>query len=77
MPELPEVETIVRDLAPLLAGRRIVACEVVAGLVVKGTAGGVELCGRLLRLVQTGSVQTYAFLFAVGLALLLAVMGGW
>ncbi len=71
--------------ARLIAGTQELAARivdvadrwVVAGLVVKGTAGGVELCGRLLRLVQTGSVQTYAFLFAVGLALLLAVMGGW
>ena len=25
MPELPEVETVVRDLRPLLVGRRVVA----------------------------------------------------
>lgn len=35
MPELPEVETIVRDLAPLLAGRTILSVEIVAGLVVR------------------------------------------
>lgn len=35
MPELPEVETIVRDLAPQLAGRRVVSVEIVAPLVVR------------------------------------------
>jgi len=35
VPELPEVETIARDLAPRLAGRTITAVSVVAGLVVK------------------------------------------
>ncbi len=35
MPELPEVETIVRGLAPLAAGRTIVSIEIVAPLVVR------------------------------------------
>ncbi|MBL8229264.1 MAG: DNA-formamidopyrimidine glycosylase [Bryobacterales bacterium] len=35
MPELPEVETIVNDLAPLLAGRTIERVEVIAPLVCK------------------------------------------
>lgn len=40
MPELPEVETIVRDLAPRLTGRVVTSVDVVAGLVVKtGLAG--------------------------------------
>ncbi len=33
--------------------------------------GGTDLSGRALRLVQTGNLQTYAFLFAFGVALLL------
>lgn len=33
--------------------------------------GGTDLTGRALRLLQTGNVQTYAFLFAAGLALIL------
>jgi NADH-quinone oxidoreductase subunit L len=33
--------------------------------------GGTDLTGRALRLVQTGSLQTYAFLFVLGVALLL------
>ena len=33
--------------------------------------GGTDLGGRALRLVQTGNLQTYAFLFVLGVALLL------
>ena len=33
--------------------------------------GGTDLSGRALRLVQTGNLQTYAFLFVLGVALLL------
>lgn len=33
--------------------------------------GGTELTGRLLRLVQTGNLQSYAFLFVFGVAVLL------
>jgi len=43
----------------------------IAGLAVRGTHGSIELTGRLLRLVQTGNLQTYAFLFAIGVALVL------
>ncbi len=43
----------------------------VAGLLVRGTSGGVELLGRTLRLVQTGSLQTYAFLVVAGMAAVL------
>ena len=45
---------------------------IVAGVgVVRGTHGTTELAGRALRLVQTGNLQTYAFLFALGVALVL------
>ncbi len=44
---------------------------IIAGLLVKGSHGGTELFGRALRLLQTGNLQTYAFLFAAGAALLL------
>lgn len=50
MPELPEVETIVRDLAPLLAGRRIEAVEAIAKLVVKSPLDG--LSGNEIRSVR-------------------------
>ena len=45
---------------------------IIAGLLVRGTHGTTELFGRALRLVQTGSLQTYAFLFAAGVVLVLA-----
>ena len=44
---------------------------IVGGLLVKGVQGTTELFGRGLRLAQTGNLQTYAFLFVVGLAVLL------
>jgi NADH-quinone oxidoreductase subunit L len=44
---------------------------IIAGLAVRGTHGTTELLGRALRLLQTGNLQTYAFLFALGAALLL------
>jgi NADH-quinone oxidoreductase subunit L len=50
---------------------------IIAGLAVRGLSIGTELTGRLLRLAQTGNVQTYAFLFTLGLALLLYFMIGW
>ncbi len=43
----------------------------IAGLGVRGTHGTVELIGRALRQFQTGNLQTYAFLFALGVAFLL------
>ncbi len=42
---------------------------IIAGLAVWGTHGTTELLGRALRLLQTGNLQTYAFLFALGLRL--------
>jgi len=44
---------------------------IIAGLAVRGTHGTTELVGRALRLLQTGNLQTYAFLFALGVALVL------
>ena len=43
----------------------------IAGLAVRGTHGTTELVGRALRQFQTGNLQTYAFLFALGVAFLL------
>jgi NADH-quinone oxidoreductase subunit L len=43
---------------------------VIAGLLVRGTHGTAELAGRVLRLAQTGNLQTYAFWFAAGMAAL-------
>ncbi len=44
---------------------------IVAGLLVRGTHGTTELFGRALRLAQTGNLQTYAFLFVLGVAVVL------
>ena len=41
---------------------------IIAGFAVRGTHGTTELAGRALRLLQTGNLQTYAFLFALGVA---------
>lgn len=46
---------------------------IVGGLLVRGVQGTTEIFGRGLRLVQTGNLQTYAFLFVVGLAVLLFI----
>jgi NADH-quinone oxidoreductase subunit L len=48
----------------------------VGGVGVRGTASITHLVGQALRLVQTGSLQTYAFLFALGVALLLFFVMG-
>jgi NADH-quinone oxidoreductase subunit L len=44
---------------------------IIAGLCVKGAQGTVGLLGGGLRLLQTGNLRTYAWLFTAGLALLL------
>ncbi len=44
---------------------------IIGGLGVRGLQGTTELVGRALRMVQTGSLQTYAFLFALGVAFVL------
>ena len=38
--------------------------------------GGTDLSGRSLRLLQTGNLQTYAFLFTLGVAVVLYLMLG-
>ncbi|MBI2947430.1 MAG: NADH-quinone oxidoreductase subunit L [Verrucomicrobia bacterium] len=49
---------------------------IVAGLMVRGAHGATELFGRALRLVQTGNLQTYAFLFVLSAAVVLYFMIG-
>jgi NADH-quinone oxidoreductase subunit L len=44
---------------------------IIAGVAVRGTHGTTEFLGRALRLLQTGNLQTYAFLFALGVAVVL------
>lgn len=47
---------------------------IIAGVGVQGVHGTTELLGRALRQLQTGNLQTYALLFALGVALLLIFM---
>jgi NADH-quinone oxidoreductase subunit L len=47
---------------------------IIAGVGVRGVHGTTELLGRLLRQLQTGNLQTYAFLFVLGAALVLFYM---
>jgi NADH-quinone oxidoreductase subunit L len=44
---------------------------IIAGLGIRGLHGTTEILGRALRLVQTGNLQTYAFLFVAGVVLVL------
>jgi NADH-quinone oxidoreductase subunit L len=43
----------------------------VEGFCIGAIRGGTDLTGRALRLVQTGNLQTYAFLFVLGVAVVL------
>jgi NADH-quinone oxidoreductase subunit L len=52
------------------------ACDQMIMLAVRGAHGTTELSGRVLRLMQTGSLQTYAFLLVAGVALVLYLVLG-
>jgi NADH-quinone oxidoreductase subunit L len=43
----------------------------VEGFCIGLVRGGTDFSGRALRLMQTGNLQTYAFLFVLGVAALL------
>jgi NADH-quinone oxidoreductase subunit L len=47
---------------------------IIGGFMVRGAQGTTEFIGRALRLVQTGSLQTYAFLLVAGVALVLYII---
>ncbi len=49
---------------------------IIAWLVVRGTHGTTELTGMALRLLQTGNLQTYAFVLVAGVVVLLYVVLG-
>jgi len=49
---------------------------IISGLGVRGVHGSTEFAGRALRLLQTGNVQTYAFLLAAGTVILLWIKLG-
>ena len=46
------------------------------GLVLGTIRGGTSLSGRSLRLLQTGNLQTYAFLLVLGVAVVLYIVLG-
>jgi NADH-quinone oxidoreductase subunit L len=50
------------------------SCDTGLKLLVRAVQGTTELTGRGLRLVQTGNLQTYAFWFAAGIAVVLYLM---
>ncbi len=49
---------------------------IVEGFCIGLVRGGTDLTGRALRLVQTGNLQTYAFLFVLGVAVVLWLVLG-
>lgn len=63
MPELPEVETMVRDLAPLLAGRqfsvRVVRPDVLDGVSARSLATGLT-GARVAGLARRARTQSYS-----------------
>jgi NADH-quinone oxidoreductase subunit L len=44
---------------------------ILEGAIIGAIRGGTDLTGRALRLAQTGNLQTYVFLFALGVSLVL------
>jgi len=44
---------------------------IIDGLVIGGARWGTDFTGRMLRQVQSGNLQVYAFLFALGVAFVL------
>jgi NADH-quinone oxidoreductase subunit L len=65
-------DTLIKYTQDLLA-RAVDAIDrwIVGGFIVRGAAGTTDLFGRALRLVQTGNLQNYAFLLAIGVAIVL------
>ena len=46
----------------------------IEGFAVRGISGTTDVLGRALRLLQTGNLQTYTFLFAAGVAIVLLMV---
>jgi NADH-quinone oxidoreductase subunit L len=49
---------------------------ILEGMIIGAIRGGTDLSGRALRLAQTGNLQTYAFLFVLGVVLVLYLVLG-
>lgn len=63
--------TVIRFHDGLAAVANFIDRWIVEGFCINLVRGGTDLTGRALRLVQTGNLQTYAFLFVLGVALVL------
>lgn len=63
--------TFIRAHDLLAAIAQMIDRLIIAGAGVRGVHGTTELLGRALRLLQNGNLQNYAFLFALGVALVL------
>ena len=65
-------DELIKNTQDLLA-RFIDAVDrwVLSGFIVRGVHGTTEFFGRALRLLQTGNLQNYAFLLALGVAIIL------
>lgn len=63
--------TVIRAHDFIAAVMDVVDRWIVEGLCIGTIRGGTDLSGRMLRLLQTGNLQTYAFLFVFGVAVVL------
>lgn len=63
--------TVIRLHDGIAAVANFIDRWIVEGFCINLIRGGTDLTGRALRLVQTGNIQTYAFLFVLGVALVL------
>lgn len=48
--------------------------RLIEGFAVRGVSGTTDILGRALRLLQTGNLQTYTFLFAAGVLIVLVMV---
>ncbi len=63
--------TVIRIHDTIAASSDWIDRWIVEGFCIGLVRGGTDLTGRALRLVQTGNLQTYAFLFVLGVAVVL------
>jgi NADH-quinone oxidoreductase subunit L len=68
--------TVIRAHDALAAVADWIDRWMVEGFCIGLVRGGTDLTGRALRLVQTGNLQTYAFLFVFGVAVILWIVLG-
>ena len=71
-----EIYGVIINLTQEMLARLAVAVDrfIISGFLVRGLHGSVELAGRALRLAQTGNLQSYAFLLAAGVAVVLFLL---